>query len=512
MVYDVLDVNFYEKVASVKKTKMSGSQLSQKDAQALVMLVQSGKHKEAAVKSRKLIKRYPDNPFLYDVLSKSLIALSEFSNAIKPLQRLLELQPGYADGMYNLALAFMNLNQPEASAQLLEEIVSAGGGSADVFTNLGAAYFEMESYDAAIENYKKAVGIDPKYVPALRNLGAGLRRLQRNEEALTYLEKVPFLAPRFAPGHLSLGITYSKLRMLDKARKCFEMTLKLDPDNREAHYEMGVIHAQEGEHGLAISAFAKVDTAEARVKVLEHMHAKGDDPVELQNDLAELNKREPENLRAAAFSAFVSNQYGIKETHYFAPNPLSFVSIRNINDVLSSDPDYLHKLMHEAEDVNAVWENNTTRGGFQTHGNLFRCGEALGRLEDIIRSHLAAYRTERAEANAGIIKRFPKQFDMDGWHVKLMKAGYQKPHIHTRGWVSGVLYLKIPKNTKDNEGAIAFSLHGYDYRKEHNDIPVIEHKPLEGDLVLFPSSLFHHTIPFEADEDRQCIAFDVLPA
>jgi hypothetical protein len=33
-----------------------------------------------------------------------------------------------------------------------------------------------------------------------------------------------------------------------------------------------------------------------------------------------------------------------------------------------------------------------------------------------------------------------------------------------------------------------------------------------GDIVFFPSSLFHRTIPFESDEERICIAFDVKPA
>ena len=33
-----------------------------------------------------------------------------------------------------------------------------------------------------------------------------------------------------------------------------------------------------------------------------------------------------------------------------------------------------------------------------------------------------------------------------------------------------------------------------------------------GDIVLFPANLFHRTIPFQADEERLCIAFDLRPA
>ena len=92
-----------------------------------------------------------------------------------------------------------------------------------------------------------------------------------------------------------------------------------------------------------------------------------------------------------------------------------------------------------------------------------------------------------------------------------MKAGFQKPHIHSSGWISGVFYLKMPGKIIGNEGSIAFSLHGYDYPIIRKDIPGKEHQPKVGDLVFFPSSLFHWTIPFEADEERQCIAFDIVP-
>ena len=35
--------------------------------------------------------------------------------------------------------------------------------------------------------------------------------------------------------------------------------------------------------------------------------------------------------------------------------------------------------------------------------------------------------------------------------------------------------------------------------------------PAKGDLVLFPSSLFHQTIPFNSDDERICLAFDMMP-
>ena len=45
----------------------------------------------------------------------------------------------------------------------------------------------------------------------------------------------------------------------------------------------------------------------------------------------------------------------------------------------------------------------------------------------------------------------------------LKKQGYQNPHIHPGGWLSGVIYLKVVPSLDKNEGAIEFSLNGQYY-------------------------------------------------
>ena len=72
------------------------------------------------------------------------------------------------------------------------------------------------------------------------------------------------------------------------------------------------------------------------------------------------------------------------------------------------------------------------------------------------------------------------------------------------------LYLKIPKLLNKNEGSIKFSLIGYDYPYEKN-LSNFTHSPKNFDLTLFPSSLFHETIPFNSQDERHCIAFDLIP-
>ena len=95
------------------------------------------------------------------------------------------------------------------------------------------------------------------------------------------------------------------------------------------------------------------------------------------------------------------------------------------------------------------------------------------------------------------------------WHVILKQQGYQDPHIHPSGWLSGVIYLKVVPSLENNEGAIEFSLNAQNYSDSKS--PKIIHQPKEGDIVFFPSTLHHRTIPFTTDADRIIVSFDLLP-
>ena len=92
-----------------------------------------------------------------------------------------------------------------------------------------------------------------------------------------------------------------------------------------------------------------------------------------------------------------------------------------------------------------------------------------------------------------------------------MKGGHRLSHIHPSGWLSGVFYIQCPQGADPDEGAIEFSLHGYGYPVLDKNHPRHRHRPKNGDLVLFPSSLFHGTVPIKMEEERLIVAFDLVP-
>ena len=93
----------------------------------------------------------------------------------------------------------------------------------------------------------------------------------------------------------------------------------------------------------------------------------------------------------------------------------------------------------------------------------------------------------------------------------MTSGGELAPHMHENGWISGAVYINIPMKTGPNAGNFVVCyddevLGEGDEQDSHKIINVST-----GSLVLFPASLMHYTIPFESEEERITLAFDVMP-
>jgi uncharacterized protein (TIGR02466 family) len=110
-----------------------------------------------------------------------------------------------------------------------------------------------------------------------------------------------------------------------------------------------------------------------------------------------------------------------------------------------------------------------------------------------------------------------------GWGVVLDRGGYQAPHGHPDSLFSGVVYLQVPTHQgsfdqRHAPGSLCFYGDGVpsasgpgSSSQVHNDAS-LSILPRRGDVILFPSFLWHGTVPFEAADPRICLAFNVVPA
>ena len=148
--------------------------------------------------------------------------------------------------------------------------------------------------------------------------------------------------------------------------------------------------------------------------------------------------------------------------------------------------------------------------GNQTSGNIFDIKNYdTNEIQNIIRTEVEKYRERFKKSEEGLIKKMPTEYSLYGWLISMKSGGNLKPHIHTEGWLSGSIYINVPQKLKVNSGNLVVSL-GED--NDAIDARINEKKTINvvtGSMVLFPASLMHYTIPFESEEERIVLAFDV---
>jgi tetratricopeptide (TPR) repeat protein len=160
-----------------------------------------------------------------------------------------------------------------------------------------------------------------------------------------------------------------------------------------------------------------------------------------------------------------------------------------------------------------AYAEQSVRGGTQTDRSVLLRHEpiiqtARRRLMDAVRTYLNALpRLDPAHPLLGQQRESP--IISGSWSVRLTGGGHNVPHTHPMGWISSAFYVALPDET-DRGGAPA----GYltlgvpppELRLDLDPYRAIE--PRVGKLVLFPSTMWHATVPFGKGE-RLNVAFDV---
>ena len=380
-------------------------------------------------------------------------------------------------------------------------------------SNLGGILKDLGKLQDAEVCARKAIQLNPDYAMAHSNLGGILKDLGKSKEAEPYARKAIQLNPDFAVSHSNLGSILKDLGKSDEAEISYSKAISLEPEYEAARINRGKLYFDKKEFEKALRDSDSCNTKNCRAFSLEILFSLGRIQ-EIYNRIEKYREIDNENIRLAAFSAFISERENKETCNNFCPNPLSFLHFNNLKFYIKDYKEFIKKLINELLDIKTIWEppNKATHNGFQTpsHINLFsNSSEKISYLKSIILKELDYYFLKFGKDSCSYIQKWPSNRNLKAWHVILKKQGYQSAHIHPAGWLSGVIYLKVVPPMEKDEGAIEFSLNGENYSDLNS--PQLIHQPKAGDIVFFPSSLHHRTIPFSTDTNRIVIAFDLIP-
>ncbi|MAI94746.1 MAG: hypothetical protein CME45_07020, partial [Halieaceae bacterium] len=355
------------------------------------------------------------------------------------------------------------------------------------FNNMGLAYKITGDLEAAIQNYIEAI------------------RLKKD----------------FAEPHNNLGVVYQEKGELSAAISSFERAIALIPDYGEALVNMGVALQSIGELHRSILFFEKAlaDKKQAQKTkdstkgfLLKSLFALG----EKERLLKELNNLLSSGGKDAMIGSFCSrakSNYGFQVKNPFCEYPLNYV----VKTTLSKSYDF-EKLFRkpalsifQGSEVSKKYQSLLINAE-QTSGNILAGGSYFSdEARGAIHQEIENYRKQFESSGEGLITSWPDKYEINGWLVRYKNGGSVSPHIHEAGWLSGSIYINVPKSNGLNDGNLFVSLDEREYEPTENANfgKVIDVQT--GVLCLFPASLHHCTIPFNSSEDRIVLAFDVIP-
>jgi tetratricopeptide (TPR) repeat protein len=498
-----------------KQDSVFTTQPSQLEMQPVLGFFNSGKLAEAESAAKKLVARYPSAFILHQILGISQDSLSKFTEAAESYTKALAIQPNTPDLHFNLGITLTNLNRFEEAENSYRKAIALQPRFFEAHGNLGTVLQKQGRLEEAVESYRKALIIheDPR---GHFNLGTALRDEGKLDEAIIHFKQAIKMFSNYSDAHNYLGECYRDQGNMEEAIKCYFDTLALNPNHAGANYNMGEFLYLAGRFDEAVDYLerSKLDDWQERALYCTYKAEHFDSfKNKLDNIVHTHEKHNAPFLQTLSTHHAVN--FGTEDQYNFCKNGFDFVYQKSIPELAEPNSQFLKDLLNDIDNTAIeVRAQGMIINGKQSAGNLFKRPEASFRkLGDIVKQEFLNYKNKFADADCELIKSFPNELEFtSSWYVRLRRGGYVDRHIHEVGWISGAVYLVLPKDKKDpTEGCFEYGLHGDNYPQKHNNFPVGIATPSVGDIVLFPSSLFHRTIPFNSDEERICIAFDLKP-
>ena len=439
----------------------------------------------------------------------------------------LAARPDHREALKACALVAFRLDAADEAAALLQRAVALESEDAGAHNDLGNVLQATGRVDAAIGAYRRAVERDPERAEAHLNLGQALRAKGDLDGAAEALGRAAALRPDHAGTLLRIGLVRHAQGDLDGAEDSFRRAFAMESENAEACFALGNVLYAQGRLDEAIATYGQAaalreDILDASFEVGKprHVHAHLDrgDPGAALKACDDLLARQPGQSGALAMKAVALREAGETDRarslldfdrllrHERCAPPENFGDIGALNAALAA-----HVRGHPS--LQAAPESYSMERGRST-GELLPGRGAAAAFRALVEDAVDRYRTAMPqERSHPFLADIPDRVRITAWGVILDEGAYQVPHIHPSAWLSGVYYVELPPTLgADDEGTagwIEFGRPYWDFRiRAEPETRLIE--PEEGLMLLFPSYMFHRTLPFSGLGERISIAFDVL--
>ncbi len=150
------------------------------------------------------------------------IALANFNEAIASFEKVIQLDPTYAQAYYEMATTYYNKKEYQKALVSIDKFIELGPSNSTTYLRRGLCLNKLERLVEAIGAYEIAIQLDPDNADAYVAIGDTFYALERLEEALQNYKKFVQLNP------------YQNLvyRKMGKIYETFAKRAYYDADNR----------------------------------------------------------------------------------------------------------------------------------------------------------------------------------------------------------------------------------------------------------------------------------------
>ena len=475
-------------------------------------IMQSQGDPESALDSYKeALKIEPELADAYFNIGISQEYLGDFENAINSYKKALEINPDYTDAYNKMGLVFENRGDLNEAIDNYKQALKINSGCIDAYNNLGNILKSKGKLLGALGNYKQALDIKPDDVYTQINMGLVLHEQGDLGAAIDSYNKALKIKPNCADAYSNLGNSLKDKGELEAAKDAYELAIKYKQDHASAHLNLGLLYLESSHNDKAAEHFKLSGGAHSKHYLLRCLYLQ-DKKTLFYDQLDEFITQGEVHPIIGSLGCRAALKYGIKKPNLFCKDPLSYVfktDLRNKYDFAEVFAKPTRFILEENK--LPIRLQGLLANGRQTSGDLFSLEpELTADIEKIIRTEVDQYQIYFKDSKEGLITNWPTDYNIKGWLVSMKSGGELQPHMHENGWISGSIYINVPAKSKVDSGNLVVCIE----KSSLSSNQINQEKSVDvttGSLCLFPASLLHYTIPFESEEDRIVLAFDVIP-
>ncbi|OUW06055.1 MAG: hypothetical protein CBD16_00600, partial [Betaproteobacteria bacterium TMED156] len=446
-------------------------------------LQQQKKYDEAVMYFEKSLKLKNDIPEIHYNFAVCLANSGKNEAAINSYKKAIELKPDFSFAYYNLGLLLWGAKSFKESIDYLSKANTISPKNAEILASLGAVNKSAGNLKEAEEKTREAIKlkIDPKFK---FNLATIMRDQGILDEARKLYEETILIDSNFVEAYNNLGEVLRDQGKSDVAKDFFQKALEIDENFSMANYNLGILYQDANQLDKALNYFNKSKVFDWQQRICYCAYKSSNFKL-FSSMFDQIRKYEHHSPLIASISTHYSLNNKIEDEYNFCPNPFDFINNISLDSLSGEKSTHRDELI---DDLNKTEIAERKQGrlinGIQSAGNLFKRDEKSFRLlAGLILVEIDNYISKFKQNSCDFINSFPEKPEFQSsWYVKMKQSGHLTSHIHETGWLSGVLYLKIPiKKEKPEEGSIEFGFDGDSYPK-NLDLPKKKFNVEVGDL------------------------------